>query len=596
LYREQVSIHAPARGATDDPSEAARLCKFQSTRPRGARPPDPDRSPGLHPVSIHAPARGATDLKVVERAENALFQSTRPRGARRMKSPIRTCPSGFNPRARAGRDFPSTTILLTRLSFNPRARAGRDRGIITVWHEAQGVSIHAPARGATPGRRAGCSGPSGFNPRARAGRDSGSSTRFRSPSSFNPRARAGRDLRACTMISRSDVSIHAPARGATPRDFSTPDTYTSFNPRARAGRDHGPHDEEHHQNDVSIHAPARGATAWPTIDSLFFSCFNPRARAGRDPMRRKSSSTARRFNPRARAGRDRRGEPMLLHLVQFQSTRPRGARPSCPIAGDPPFAVSIHAPARGATTARRRILRRSWFQSTRPRGARPAGSGRQKGERQFQSTRPRGARQTFRGDLGLGFQFQSTRPRGARPRVPSDQRVLRVVSIHAPARGATAEGDPVGTHFKCFNPRARAGRDKITAANPSAFSLFQSTRPRGARPSYRLLRDLAVEFQSTRPRGARPSRMNGRTWIRSFQSTRPRGARPPHRPCDCANGEVSIHAPARGATLSIGRIPPPCRKFQSTRPRGARPQPAGQLDQGFRVSIHAPARGATPAP
>jgi len=96
-----------------------------------------------------------------------------------------------------------------------------------------------------------------------------------------------------------------------------------------------------------------------------------------------------------------------------------------------------------------------------------------------------------------------------------------------------------------------------------------------------------------------------------FQSTRPRGARP-KKPYECQNQKVSIHAPARGATYQLkhlyeenrfnpraraGRdlllvLPIFPRLFQSTRPRGAR-HIIEPLDPDTYVSIHAPARGAT---
>ena len=83
-------------------------------------------TPARNEVSIHAPARGAT-LTKDETGALPVFQSTRPRGARHAAGngrPLRRC---FNPRAREGRDLSSS-----------RGRA------------ESGVSIHAPARGATP--------------------------------------------------------------------------------------------------------------------------------------------------------------------------------------------------------------------------------------------------------------------------------------------------------------------------------------------------------------------------------------------------------------------------------------------------------------
>jgi len=79
------------------------------------------------------------------------------------------------------------------------------------------------------------------------------------------------------------------------------------------------------------------------------------------------------------------------------------------------MAVSIHAPARGAT----------------PEGSWPNGF------RRFQSTRPHGARHSRRAPLQAPRRFQSTRPHGARPSPDRLGPKISHVSIHAPARGAT---------------------------------------------------------------------------------------------------------------------------------------------------------------
>ena len=101
--------------------------------------------------------------------------------------------------------------------------------------------------------------------------------------------------------------------------------------------------------------------------------------------------------------------------------------------------VSIHAPAWGATEAARRgEMKTEKFQSTRPRGARrPPPTGRRQGEG-----------------------FQSTRPRGARPELGCKFIGIEIVSIHAPAWGATAHRDTDRCGRECFNPRARVGRDR----------------------------------------------------------------------------------------------------------------------------------------
>ena len=76
---------------------------------------------------------------------------------------------------------------------------------------------------------------------------------------------------------------------------------------------------------------------------------------------------------------------------------------------------------------------------------------------------------------------------------------------------------------------------------------FQSTLPRGERPSATFTPKTAAKFQSTLPRGERPSGING-----------------------CGVGVIiSIHAPTRGATTRKNVISN-IRLFQSTLPRGER--------------------------
>ena len=147
--------------------------------------------------------------------------------------------------------------------------------------------------------------------------------------------------------------------------------------------------------DVSIHAPAGGATIYSTCIVGLIGGFNPRARGGRDTMQLPQQSRHLSFNPRARGGRDR-GSGLVIYGVlsfnprarggrdvtssarvnrinEFQSTRPRGARlhlhpkhhtnicfnPRARGGRDSQGdkyrsgrAVSIHAPAGGATAGR----------------------------------------------------------------------------------------------------------------------------------------------------------------------------------------------------------------------------------------------------
>ena len=122
------------------------------------------------------------------------------------------------------------------------------------------------------------------------------------------------------------------------------------------------------------------------------------------------------------------------------------------------------------------------------------------------------------------------------------------ISIHAPARGATAT------------------RPLLELCH----MLFQSTLPHGERPLLARIWSSPHTFQSTLPHGERRRR------LRSFS------ARPP----------ISIHAPARGATetWTVQRV---TFLFQSTLPHGERRQSWPSSSEMVGISIHAPARGAT---
>ena len=98
-------------------------------------------------VSIHAPAWGATsDARTRSRLD--VFQSTHPRGVRRGRSGTIDYSGGFNPRTRVGCDFKFVLLAAVQGGFNPRTRVGcdlRELGDAARWT----VSIHAPAWGAT---------------------------------------------------------------------------------------------------------------------------------------------------------------------------------------------------------------------------------------------------------------------------------------------------------------------------------------------------------------------------------------------------------------------------------------------------------------
>ena len=104
----------------------------------------------------------------------------------------------------------------------------------------------------------------------------------------------------------------------------------------------------------------------------------------------------------------------------------------------PWLTVSIHAPARGATYHRHNLRQANKFQSTRPRGARLSFSHFVKNDNMFQSTRPRGARPYGSADRGqIGYSFNPRAREGRDEVVANAVGSAGAVSIHAPARGAT---------------------------------------------------------------------------------------------------------------------------------------------------------------
>ena len=124
--------------------------------------------------------------------------------------------------------------------------------------------------------------------------------------------------------------------------------FAHFNPRSREGSDNNAQPNIYGQA-ISIHAPARGATRWFRKLLPPYIYFNPRSREGSDHIQSHKNSTSINFNPRSREGSDlTRLHRSNLYLL-FQSTLPRGERPSSTATKANTAAISIHAPARGAT-------------------------------------------------------------------------------------------------------------------------------------------------------------------------------------------------------------------------------------------------------
>ena len=119
---------------------------------------------------------------------------------------------------------------------------------------------------------------------------------------------------------------------------------------------------------------------------------------------------------------------------------------------------------------------------------------------------------------------------------------------------------------------APTGGATLRSVLPFLTIVFQSTHPRGVRPARLHLLRSGNQFQSTHPRGVRRGLPSNHIDSRLFQSTHPRGVRPyccfygfqpisfnprTREGCDIKayklglQNRVSIHAPARGATLQV---------------------------------------------
>ncbi len=188
-----------------------------------------------------------------------------------------------------------------------------------------------------------------------------------------------------------------------------------------------------------------------------------------------------------------------------------------------------------------------------------------------------------------------------------------IISIHAPARGATAirKLQVWRNHISIHAP-ARGATDILQIL--LTFHVFQSTLPQGERHCNVLLLSGNLLFQSTLPQGERlDTAMRQRLHHPISIHAPARGATPVRCP-DIGRSQISIHAPARGATVFDNRIVYII-TFQSTLPQGERQSALSALTRTHNdfnprsrkgsdrcqevwlrmtiISIHAPARGAT---
>ncbi len=254
---------------------------------------------------------------------------------------------GFNPRTRTGCDRRRWRLMTSNRTFQsthphgvrPGKRASRSMGFKfqsthphgvrrEVWHvdfDSYGVSIHAPARGATRGKRcepaqravsihAPARGATnakrfggaiiwGFNPRTRTGCDGRTRAIPLSTGCFNPRTRTGCDARLLGLA----------------------DGTRSFNPRTRTGCDEPTRARAVELAEFQSTHPHGVRLAWLQFRPPC-PCFNPRTRTGCDHKEFRRALVESCFNPRTRTGCDLLGASISRLGGWFQSTHPHGVR------------------------------------------------------------------------------------------------------------------------------------------------------------------------------------------------------------------------------------------------------------------------------
>ena len=232
-----ISIHAPPRGAT--------LSNVPATI--------------LICISIHAPPRGATECKNNHRSI-AGFQFTPLREGRRRRQ------KSLNMRRNISIHAPPRGATSSFLSSVPHQlfqftplREGRHTASHSV-HHSRKISIHAPPRGATRKQNALSNGGTYFNSRPSARGDRKRKSSFYCWQYFNSRPSARGDrCCSCGACGTTNISIHAPPRGATGIRGGHTIQAIYFNSRPSARGD----DDAHRAGTadaISIHAPPRGAT------------------------------------------------------------------------------------------------------------------------------------------------------------------------------------------------------------------------------------------------------------------------------------------------------------------------------------------------
>ena len=280
-----------------------------------------------------------------------------------------------------------------------------------------------------------------------------------------------------------------------------------------------------------------------------------------------------------------------LKPIGFQSTLPQGERQGAAVHPGPGRAISIHAPTRGATRECYCYMQDcKVFQSTLPQGERPVCGGLLGALGIFQSTLPQGERPYIQNQTRHFVYFNPRSHKGS-DGTEYEIKFGNEISIHAPTRGATPynaiaaaasefqstlpQGERRCTSLGAqvqqpyFNPRSHKGSDRTPQLRWHYKEISIHAPTRGATTYTSIYQANAIISIHAPTRGATPGR-NYRGCRQRFQSTLPQGERlflrimrllmanfnpRSHKGSDLGKkamefyGNISIHAPTRGATV-----------------------------------------------
>ena len=220
--------------------------------------------------------------------------------------------------------------------------------------------------------------------------------------------------------------------------MASPLVLPHFNPRSRMGSDEESESVESEEEVFQSTPPAWGATS--IISVRYYELAH--------------------FNPRPPHGERLAIKYYYVKNVLFQSTPPAWGATYDPGTKKMVVTISIHAPRMGSDERPAWCIHRACYFNPRSRmGSDWTPSNTKHLNKSFQSTLPHGERPVPVNRHAAAGTFQSTLPHGERRITIDKNHMLVIISIHAPAWGATLLTVRKETADGDFNPRSRMGSD-----------------------------------------------------------------------------------------------------------------------------------------